>query len=334
MNPSRVRPPAATENASSHEHDVFGPVPSRRLGRSLGIDTVPLKTCNWNCVYCQLGRSTPVVNERKEYIPVEPILTEVRQVLQTLSPDTFDWITFVASGEGTLHSRIGELIQEVRRLDDHPIAVITNGSLFYLDEVRQSLARADAVLPTLDAGDAPLYRRINRPHPSLTFEQHVAGLEAFARTKPRGQLWIEVMLVAGLNDSEAALNQLADVMRRVGPDRIDLTLPTRGSAERGVQPPDRDGQMRAQAILGPKAHLTAPSALALDLANSGPIEEQIAAVIRRHPLRVSDLERALPQWQPSHIHHILERLRADHQIQFVERWETLFITSVEARYSP
>ena len=316
------------------EHYVFGPAPSRRLGRSFGIDTVPLKTCNWNCVYCQLGRSTPIVNERREYFPVDGILAEVRERLKTLSPDAYDWITFVASGEGTLHSRIGELIHEVRQLTNHPIAVITNGSLLNLADVRQALAGADAVMPTLDAGDEELYRQINRPHPSLTFEQHAAGIEAFARMEHRGKLWVEVMLVSGLNDNEPALNKLADILSRIQPDRIDLTLPIRGSAERWVQPPYSDGQMRAQAILGPNAHLSAPPALALDLAGSDALDEQIATLVRRHPLRVSDLEQALPELPRSHIHRILERLMAGRRIQIVERWQTLFITGIEASYSP
>jgi wyosine [tRNA(Phe)-imidazoG37] synthetase (radical SAM superfamily) len=321
-----------SDTSKTEEQYVFGPAPSRRLGRSLGIDTVPLKTCNWNCVYCQLGRSTPVVNERKEYVPVDRILAEVRERLETLSPEAYDWITFVASGEGTLHSRIGELIHGVRQLSDHPIAVITNGSLLHLDEVRQAVAHADAVMPTLDACDEELYRRVNRPHPSLTFERHVAGIEAFARMKQRGKLWVEVMLVSGLNDNEPSLNKLADILSRIRPDRIDLTLPTRGSAERWVQPPDPDGQMRAQAILGPKAHLSTIPALVLDLDDLTALNEQIVALTRRHPLRVSDLEQALPELPRSHIHRVLEQLVADRRIQLVERWRTLFITGAGARF--
>src|SRR3989339_760677 len=106
---------------------VFGPVPSRRLGQSLGIDTIPLKTCNWNCVYCQLGRSLPLTNERREYVPAEDILLEAEQVLRSRVNGEIDWVTFVGSGEPTLHSRLGELIRRVKNITTLPVAVITNG---------------------------------------------------------------------------------------------------------------------------------------------------------------------------------------------------------------
>ena len=145
---------------------VFGPVPSRRLGQSLGIDTIPLKTCNWNCVYCQLGRTRPLTNTRREYIPCQDILTEVQQALSAHQPGEIDWVTFVGSGEPTLHSMLGGLIEQVKKLCDLPVAVITNGALLFLSKVRTELAVADAVLPSLDAGNPRLYRKINRPGPN------------------------------------------------------------------------------------------------------------------------------------------------------------------------
>jgi len=175
---------------------VFGPVPSRRLGQSLGIDTIPLKTCNWNCVYCQLGRTKPLINERKEYFPPDDILTEVRQALDAHQPGEIDWVTFVGSGEPMLHSGMGYLIRKVKDMTDLPVAVITNGSLLYQPEVRQELLPADAVLPTLDAGTPGLYRHINRPHADLTFDRLLAGLIDFRR-EYRGKLWVEVMLEPG-----------------------------------------------------------------------------------------------------------------------------------------
>ena len=158
---------------------VFGPVPSRRLGQSLGIDTIPLKTCNWNCVYCQLGRTRPLINERKNYYPPDEIAAEVREALQAHQPGEIDWVTFVGSGEPLLHASTGWLIREVKHITDLPVAVITNGTLLYLPEVREELIVADAVLPTIDAGTEELYRRINRPHPQFTFNRLVEGLIAF-----------------------------------------------------------------------------------------------------------------------------------------------------------
>jgi wyosine [tRNA(Phe)-imidazoG37] synthetase (radical SAM superfamily) len=181
---------------------VFGPVPSRRLGQSLGIDTIPLKTCNWNCVYCQLGRTVPLTNERKEYFPRQEILAEVEQALSAHRPDEIDWVTFVGSGEPTLHSGIGWLIRRVKARTEKPVAVITNGALLHLSDVREELSAADAVLPTLDAGNAALYRKINRPHPDITFERLVEGLLAF-RLEYRGKLWVVLCRFLGRNNRKA-----------------------------------------------------------------------------------------------------------------------------------
>ena len=205
---------------------VFGPVPSRRLGQSLGIDTIPLKTCNWNCVYCQLGRTVPLTNERREYFPRDEIIDEVKQALATHKPGEIDWVTFVGSGEPVLHSSIGWLLRRVKGLTDLSVAVITNGSLLYLPEVREELAAADAVLPTLDAGNARLYRKINRPHPDIIFERLVDGLVAF-RKEYQGKLWVEIMLVRGLNDTEESLREIVAVLERVQPDEVHINLPTR-----------------------------------------------------------------------------------------------------------
>ena len=196
---------------------VFGPVPTRRLGQSLGIDPVPLKTCNWNCVYCQLGRSQPVTNVRKEYFDPDDILSQVQEALNAHAAGKIDWITFVGSGETCLHEGIGELIRGIKSMTDLPVAVITNGSLLYLPEVRAALLPADAILPSLDAGNAHLYRRINRAHPELSFERLVDGLIRF-RQEYAGRLWVEVMLVKGLNESEEALKEIASVLTQINPD--------------------------------------------------------------------------------------------------------------------
>jgi wyosine [tRNA(Phe)-imidazoG37] synthetase (radical SAM superfamily) len=196
---------------------VYGPVPSRRLGQSLGVDPIPFKTCNWNCVYCQLGRTSPMTSQRRDYFPPDEIVAEVMAAAQAHKPGEIDWITFVGSGEPTLHASLGAMIRRLKTLTVLPIAVITNGSLLHLPEVRQELLAADAVLPTVDAGTDVLYRKINRPMPELNYERFVEGIVAF-RNEYRGKLWVEVMLVQGLNDSEAALQDLAAVLKRIRPD--------------------------------------------------------------------------------------------------------------------
>jgi wyosine [tRNA(Phe)-imidazoG37] synthetase (radical SAM superfamily) len=310
---------------------VFGPVPSRRLGQSLGIDTIPLKTCNWNCVYCQLGRTQPLVNERKDYFPPQEILAEVRQALAAHRPGEIDWVTFVGSGEPILHASIGWLIRQVKALTDLPVAVITNGSLLYRPQVRAELAAADAVLPTLDAGTAGLYRQVNRPHPEITFERLVNGLIAF-RGEYGGKLWPEVMLVRGLNDTESALRETAAVLRRIKPDAVHINLPTRLPVETWVQPPDEEGLMRATAVLGDIARLVHPAEGSFDLSGYNGVVEAVLAIITRHPMRQEELERTLARWAPGQVREVLTELEASGKAQVVERYGTHFWSAMPSRY--
>lgn len=314
---------------------VYGPVPSRRLGQSLGVDTIPLKTCNWNCVYCQLGRTRPVTNERKEYYPREEIIAEVRQALAAHKPGEIDWVTFVGSGEPTLHSCTGWLIRQVKSLTDLPVAIITNGSLLYRADVRQELMAADAVLPTLDAGTADLFRRINRPHPESTFERQVEGLVSFS-AEYQGKLWPEVMLVRGLNDTEGALRDIAAILRRVNPQEIHISLPTRPPAETWVEPPDDEGVMRAQAILGAVARVIHPAHGTFDLSgyDSDPaaLADAVIGIITRHPMSEKDLLETLEHWSPGKVKEALAQLVAGGRAQVVERYGLRFWSSAPAHY--
>ncbi len=310
---------------------VFGPVPSRRLGQSLGIDTIPLKTCNWNCVYCQLGRTQPLRHERREYIPCENILAEVGQALSTHRSGEIDWVTFVGSGEPTLHSRLGELIRRVKVRTDQPVAVITNGSLLYRPEVREELSAADAILPTLDAGSEELYRKINRPHPEATFDRLVEGLTAF-RAEYRGKLWVEVMLVRGLNDSAEALADITRILQKVKPDAIHINLPTRPPAETWVQPPDDEGLMRAISILGATAEVVHPAEGSFDLSGTTDITEAVIGIITRHPMRQDELERTLARWSAGQVQEALSSLESSGQAQIVERHGTRFWSAAPAHF--
>lgn len=314
---------------------IFGPVPSRRLGQSLGIDTIPLKTCNCNCVYCQLGRTRPVTNERKAYYPREVILAEVRQALVAHKPDEIDWVTFVGSGEPTLHSDTGWLIREVKAITELPVAIITNGALFYQPEVRQELMPADAVMPTLDAGTADLYRRINRPHPEVTFERHVQGLVAFG-CEYKGKLWPEVMLVRGLNDTEEALRDIAAILQRVDPQEIHISLPTRPPAETWVEPPDEEGLMRAQAILGDIARVIHPAHGTFDLSGyedgAEALMDAVVGIITRHPMNEEDLLQTLERWSPGTVKATLSRLETSGRAQVVERYGLRFWSAAPSYY--
>ncbi len=329
---------------------VFGPVPSRRLGQSLGIDPVPLKTCNWNCVYCQLGRTRPLVNQRRDYLPPQEILAQVQEALSAHDPQEtalashvpyravpgkaqrgIDWVTFVGSGEPLLHASIGWLIDQVKAVTELPVAVITNGSLLYLPEVRAALVTADAVMPSLDAGSAALFRQINRPHPKASFERLLHGLIAFRRVY-QGRLWVEVMLVRGLNDTQDALKDIAAALRRIGPDQVHINLPTRPPAETWVQPPDEDGLMRATAILGETAQVVHPVEGTFDLSGYDSLVEAIVAIITRHPMRQEELEQTLSRRAPGQVDQILAELEASGRAQVVERYGDRFWSAMPSHY--
>jgi len=308
---------------------VFGPVPSRRLGQSLGIDTIPLKTCNWNCVYCQLGRTQPLTNLRREYFPVEDILAEIRDALEVHGPGEIDWITFVGSGEPLLHTGTGQLIRHVKRITQLPVAVITNGSLFYLPEVRQELSAADAVLPSLDAGTAELYRKVNRPHPDISFDRLVEGMAAF-REMYAGKFWVEVMLVKGLNDTTHALGDIRKVLQRIRPDAVHINLPTRPPAEAWVRPPGTDSLLRALTILGSFAEVVHPTAGNFDLSGFDDLVDAIVEVITRHPMSETELECTLERLSPGQSERVLEDLSTSGLVQVVERNETRYWVSASS----
>jgi wyosine [tRNA(Phe)-imidazoG37] synthetase (radical SAM superfamily) len=310
---------------------VFGPVPSRRLGRSLGIDPIPLKTCNWNCVYCQLGRTAPLTGERGNFAPAGQIVEEVQRAIEAHRPGDVDWITFVGSGEPTLHASLGWMIRQVKALTTTPVAVITNGSLLYRPEVREELSAADAVLPTLDAGADSLYRAINRPHPAFTFDRLVDGLVEFRRSYT-GKLWIEVMLVRALNDSEAALKDLAAILSRIEPDEVQISLPLRPPAELWVEPAGPDGTARAAAILGSVARILPPIPEGVDLSNSDDLADAVIAVISRHPMGEEELVRILERWKPGDVREILDGLSASGRAQVVTRFGQRFWSAAGARY--
>jgi wyosine [tRNA(Phe)-imidazoG37] synthetase (radical SAM superfamily) len=320
-----------TEGKDAKMSFVFGPLPSRRLGQSLGVDPLPLKICNWNCIYCQLGRTTPLSNERREYFPRASILAEVRAALAGQKPGAVDWVTFVGSGETTLHAGLGWLVRQVKTLTDIPVAVITNGSLLHLAEVREELSAADAVMPSLDAGNDALYRRINRPWPALSYDLLLEGLTAFRR-EYRGKLWIEVMLMHGVNDSEEDLQDIAAALARIQPDQVHISLPSRPPAELSVQPAEEERLKRAAVLLGARAQVVRAASGAFDLSGYDNAAEAVIAIISRHPMREEDLRLTLERWSPGQVDKALAELSAGGKAQVVERYGERFWSAAGCRY--
>ncbi|GAG90670.1 unnamed protein product, partial [marine sediment metagenome] len=173
--------------AEKKQEYIFGPVPSRRLGRSLGIDLVPFKTCTYDCIYCQLGRTTNKTLARKDWAPINRVIKQLSSKLDSKP----DYITLSGSGEPTLFSRLEELISKIKNITDIPVAVLTNGSLLWLPEVRNALKAADMVVPSLDAGSSQIFQYVNRPHRDITFSRMLEGLVKF-RNEYNGKYWLEV----------------------------------------------------------------------------------------------------------------------------------------------
>ncbi len=260
---------------------TYGPVPSRRLGRSLGVSLIPPKTCSYSCVYCQLGRTNRLRVARESFFPREEVLAEIAA---RMAEEDLDYLSFVGDGEPTLSSDLGWLIRACKREFDRPVAVITNGSLLDRPEVRGELLAADVVLPSLDAGSEAVFRAINRPHGGISFTAMVRGLDQFRR-EYAGRLWLEVMLVDGLNDTEEALRDIAALVKRVAPDRVYITTPTRPPAEPWVHPPQAQRILRAQELFASDAALTALETGEFGLASFADAGEALLEIGSRHPLR-------------------------------------------------
>jgi wyosine [tRNA(Phe)-imidazoG37] synthetase (radical SAM superfamily) len=268
---------------------LFGPVPSRRLGLSLGVDLVPPKTCTFDCLYCEVGRTTHLTLTRRPYRVAE-IIRELEDYLAD-PPGPLDYITMAGSGEPTLNAGIGEIIAAVKNLTATPVALLTNGSLFYLPEVRAQVAAADVILPTLDAAREETFRQINRPHAGLTLDLVVTGLKAL-RQEFSGQIWLEMVLLKGMNDNPAELAALKSLLGEVAPDRVQLNTAVRPPADESARPLTQEEMETAAAFLGggaevvAAAHRTSPERLDVK-------DRDLIDMLARRPMTAKDLAQAL-----------------------------------------
>ena len=208
---------------------LFGPVPSRRLGRSLGVDLTPYKTCSLDCVFCQLGRTTNKTVIREEYVSTEAVIAEIDDWIKT--DGKADYITLSGSGEPTLHSHFGEVIKFIQANSTIPAVVLTNGTLLNLPEVQEAALLADIVKVSLSAWDEASYGWVNRPHAQLKFTDLIQGQKAF-RKQFHGKLWMEVFLIAGMNAAPSDVGRIAALAKEIEPDRIQLNTVVRPPAEK------------------------------------------------------------------------------------------------------
>ncbi len=265
---------------------TYGPVPSRRLGLSLGVDIVPAKVCTLDCIYCQVGRTTRSSIIRQDFIDIDAVLAELAAKLK--AGLKADCITIGGSGEPTLNSRLGELIDGIRRLTDIRVAILTNGTLLYRADVRAECAKADVVCPTLDAADAVVFEAVHRPTRGITIEKLVSGLEQFRR-EYAGQIWLEVFLVAGMNTDAEQIEKLKGLIQRIRPDKVHLNTAVRPPAEPDVRAvPAATLDAIARQIGGNCEVIGAPPA-AVSEEHRQRAEADVVSVLRRRPCSVEDI---------------------------------------------
>lgn len=271
---------------------LYGPVPSRRLGLSLGIDIVPFKVCTLDCVYCQLGKTPMTTIERKEYIPIELVLDELKKALA--DGLKADYITVAGSGEPTLNSRLGELIEGIKKHSDIPVAILTNGTLLYREDVRADCIKADVVMPSLDAGDEQTFQKINRPNDIISIEKLISGLCKF-RKEFAGQIWLEVFVVEGINTGDRQISGIRDAIKLINPDKIHLNTAVRPTANPNITRLSPVKLCEIANLLGPNCEVVAEFSTDRNITSNehrfGDTQESYAVMKRKAESLLSMLKR-------------------------------------------
>lgn len=265
---------------------TYGPVPSRRLRFSLGIDLIPFKYCSFDCIYCQLGKTTNKTIVRKEYFPTQKILKDVKAIIK--KGDNIDYLTFSGSGEPTLHSGIGYLISELKKITKIPVAVLTNSSLLFIPAVQEELSNADVVLPTLCAVSQEIFNKINRPIPDATIEKIIHGLISFRKIY-KGKIWLEIMLIKNINDTQQDINRLKEVVKKIAPDKIHLNTAVRPPSEKYALPLSIEELQRVENIFGDNAEIIASFKAKRESAYLIDTEKIILDMMQRRPITLEDI---------------------------------------------
>ena len=263
---------------------VFGPVPSRRLGLSLGVDLIPAKTCTYDCLYCQVGRTTLKTVQTDAFVPIQEVIDELKKRLEIFTPDA---VTLSGSGEPTLYSKIDQVIAAIKKITDTKIAILTNGSLFGQEVVRRRVAGADIILPTLTTAFEETFRTIHRSHPELHLKSIIEGLKRL-RLMYNGQIFLEVFLLAQINDSEKELKGLKKIIDVISPDKVQLNTVVRPPADQSAISLDMERLKEIRDFFGEKAEIIAEA----PLRRSGQYDTMVESILemaKRRPLRASDI---------------------------------------------
>ena len=306
---------------SKHKY-IFGPVPSRRLGRSLGIDLVPFKTCTYDCIYCQLGRTTNKTIQRREWVPVDSVIEQLKDKLGSKP----DYITLSGSGEPTLFSKLEELVSKIKRLTDIPIAVLTNGSLLWLPEVRKALKTADLVIPSLDAGSNQIFQYVNRPHPDISFSKMLEGLVKF-RDEYDGKYWLEVFLLAGVTTPEMEINRLKTCINSICPDKVQVNTVTRPPAEDFAEPVPEERLEGIAAQLYENAEVIADYQDVHKQQDFSARREDVLTLLKRRPCSIEDIAAGLGLHRNEVVKYI-EELSSEGKIELKPQNQQLYYKAI------
>jgi len=291
---------------------LYGPVPSRRLGLSLGVDIIPPKYCTYNCIYCQLSHTDHHIIERRSFMPVDDVVEEIEQKISENSVKP-DYITFSGSGEPTLNADIGSMIQRIKKITNIPVAVITNGSLLWMKEVRDDLLKADLLVPSMDAIVEKQFKKINRPHRDLKLDEIKRGLLDFSRTF-KGSIWLEIMLVKDINDNEENINALVDYVKQLGPERVQLNTVARPPVESYAKPLNPAKLKEIATRFTPRADVTSmyvPKEKEHHTIKAK--SDEILNLLSRRPCSPKDIENSL-QYHPQEIMKALRILEEEGKI--------------------
>lgn len=294
---------------------LFGPVNSRRLGLSQGIDLLPDNICNFDCVYCEVGATRILTCERGEYSPSAEIITEIDRLLADPAAPLPDVFTITASGEPTLHTGLGTIIRHLKASTAAPVAVLTNGSLLFRPEVRAELAAADIVVPSLDAALPRSHRRINRPAPCADLETIIGGLVSF-RQEFHGEIWLEILLVKNLNDSEEDITALREAAARIRPDRIQLNSVARPPLESFALPMGPEEMEAIAARFPGRVEILVDLTRRKRNRHGQATIEEILEMLRRRPCTLDDICEAL-NLEPAPTRDVLAKLQKENQLNIV-----------------
>ncbi|MBF0300022.1 MAG: radical SAM protein [Oligoflexia bacterium] len=285
---------------TNKNHFIFGPIKSRRLGISLGIDLIPKKICSLDCIYCECGKTLTLSIKREEFYPLNAVLDEIDKFFSTNSADfalEIDYITFSGQGEPTLYSKMGAVIEYLKKnYPQYKLALLTNSTLFYQEDLRKELLPLDLIVPSYDAASEDVFKKINRPHPQITAEIISNGLQQFRR-EFKGQVWVEVFIIPGINDSDEEIKRIKKDLEKFSPDKIQLNTLDRPGTESFIRPPSMEELTRLKSLFQPfeieiinsKWNKTSFKNITQNITTEL-IEDTILNTIRRRPCTLDDLK--------------------------------------------